>query len=513
MPVHPPLRPAAGLFLALALAAGCARDPVAPPPSPLVYSPPGTQLRVAWDQRVRFEVRTPEGVLVPTTFYLDGDSVQTGLRFDWWVDRPGPATILAQTRWEETLRTHQWTARLDTTTLEPVGPVRLPRVFRIPVEGALEYDWLRPHRDYGQPEMDHYELAIAPEAFSAGDAAGWVVTTLPHRLGVDDYEYTARNLVPGTMVYARIRAVDRARRSGPWSELLSAVPVARFDRSGKILQADAEGLSFTPQAGVQVTVQDRSAITGADGRYFLSGLLDYLPAPMRIDPPVVPAGLYPLRPMVESTGDRVVDYLLLPRRTVPLLLPSPAEWSFLRFLRTLTAMDSTNDRIAHWEQYPVPVQLPPVAAVGQVDCRASMLRAVQIWNDAAGRPVLSVVEEVPARGAFTTMDLPRQGGGSFGEVTLALPKGGTLYHTVPILVHLALAESFDSQELADRVILHELGHVLYLTHSPSIDHVMSAGVNSTSPNQVHPDEAAVLRVLMALPNGTRMSWYSENLKR
>ncbi len=487
----------------------CGRQPEAPTLPPLLYRPPGEELLVQWDELIHFEVTTVYGIPVPVTFYLDGDSITTAPALDWTVDRAGPTFFTAVARLDGRMTTHQWVARIDSTRLQPVGAVRQAEVYRVPVEGALGYQWLRPDRAWGQPEMDRYELAVAVDSLAIFDPVRCDLYTVSHRQGVDCYRCTVDDLPPGQPVFARVRAIDQVQRPGPWSPLLRAIPSARFDREGRILLGDDSCTIFQPLAQVQLQAQDQTVLTGADGVYRFEGLLDYLPSPLTIAPPASAPPLYSLSPTIESPHDRAVDYLLIPTRSVQLLLPEPEEWSFLRFLKTLTAMDGGNCTIAHWEHYPVRVQRIDRVSPNGVDYGSALERAVQLWNEAAGRTLLETVAFAPAEGVVTSCELPLQGGAALGKVSVLEPLGAELYHTIPVLLHLALAEDFDSQSLADRVLLHELGHVLYLTHSPSVDHVMSAGVCSTSPNAIHPDEAAVLRVLVELPNGTRMDWYED----
>ena len=497
------------LLLTLFTGSGCTDRSTQPEFCPLSYQPSSSSLLVQWDENLHFLVRTIDGEPYTVQFTLDGDSLATGPDFIWRVDRAGPTLILAIARLDKKTVTHQWTTQLDTTLLQTVHTVRLPELYRVPIEGTLEFHWLRPDRSYGQPEMDHYEIALSPKPIPASGPADPTFISIDHRQGVDSYKYTARGLQPGRLYFARIRAVDRIERAGPWSVQLEATPAARFDRSGTVFAVDESHTSFTTIAGVQLSSQDQSCSSAQDGHYTFDGLLDYLPSELRIDPPPSTQLYYFLTPQIESVHDEVTDYLLLPRTTVQMDLPDPTEWSFLKLLRILTSTTNGNSHIAHWEQYPVQVQRFDRVLDNGVDYGASLRRAISLWNEAAGQVVLRAVDGPPLVGAFITASIPPQGGGVLGKVTLVFPADGQLYQTVPTLVHLDLVSSFASQGLADRVILHELGHVLWLTHSPSTNHVMSAGIQSNSPDEIHPDEAAVLRTQIALPNGTRMSWYAE----
>ncbi len=81
-----------------------------------------------------------------------------------------------------------------------------------------------------------------------------------------------------------------------------------------------------------------------------------------------------------------------------------------------------------------------------------------------------------------------------------------LFQCIPQLVVVKVYEQ-ETAGLLDRILVHELGHVLWMTHSPNSDHVMSAGVNSTSPLIPYPEEVRMARLIAHIPNGTDLRWY------
>lgn len=477
---------------------------------PLLYLPGESQLQVQYGQALRFEVRTTKGEPYPVEFEIVGDTTATAPVLEWRVRRVGEISVAATARAGNSSRTHSWTldARID--GLDPLGPVRLFEVTRLPVEGALRAAWLAPRGEFGDPPVEFYELALSTDPISIAEFPYHVAEEVPHRSGVDSYRFEFRGLEAGREYYLRVRAVDAIGRHGELSELRSAIAPHYFPLSGRVEALDAFYDDPLPIAGARVRLQEMESVSGVDGGYDFPAVLDYFPITLELVPPVQSPAFYPLERVLKSEFEPLHDYLLIPRGELMMNTGTPGPWDFLLVLRTLTGQLSNTTRVSHWESYPVLVEVKEHTLDNGVDYALALRRGIDKWNAAVGFEVLRESPVPPSVGTVTRYDLPTQGGGVLGEVTMLEPAGGSLFLTVPRKLSFGLIDWFASQDLIDRVAIHELGHVLYLAHSPSKDHVMSAGVSLSSPNEVHPDEAIILRTLMHTPNGTGYSWYQSS---
>jgi hypothetical protein len=496
------------LLLALFLVGlgGCGEDPAGPELPPLLFLPSESSLTTGWGQEMVFQVRTAAGDPFEAAFSVDGTPAGRTSVLRWTPEALGPVEVLAVAG--EAGRTRTWVWRVEVTEagLQPLKPVSAAAVIRRPQVGVLEVDWIAPLVATSQPDLARYEIAWAEGSLPADPFAEAAVETVLHRRGVDHYELVLEDLTPGAEHNFRVRAVDALGRRGPDTGDLAAVPVQLFDLEGRIRRALGDGLPQpVSDARLVVPLQGLETHSGADGRFLLAGMRDYLPTPVSVAPPA--PGWYPMLLDLDDRARRP-ELVLLPRKTVTVLLSGvPTPWELLTLLRSLAGLSAPGGRIARWESYPVDVQIPDLVLGHGVDYGLAVQRGIETWNTAVGREILRGVDAPPAVGATTTADLTDGGGGRLGEVSLLEPATGLLYRTVPVRVKLALSSYFASQGICDRVVLHELGHVLWLAHSPSADHVMHAGVSSTSPLELHPDEVEVLRLLLELPNGTRMDEY------
>lgn len=498
------------LVLLLLILAACSdsTNPELPPPiPPLLYLPDVKELRVTYGDQLRFEVRTTAGDPYAVEFQIPADTSATASVFEFQVREVGEFDVIATARSGNNSRTRSWTVYSDSEVVPPWGSVRVLDLDRTTREGELRLSWLTPEGEPGLPPLLRYELAHSLEPISPTLYEALPKREIDHQAGTLNYESLFVDLELGVTHYFRMRVIDALERRGILSNERSEMPASFYGVSGKILALEADYHLPSPLAGVRVGGDEQETLSDITGNFELTGLLDFRPITLEMQaPPQVPP-YYPMSRVVDGTTSSPTTYLMLPQSTVTVLLPEATDWDFMLLLRTLSSRLGGSTEVAHWENYPVQVQVLEKTLGNGVDYGAAVRSGIQKWNDAVGFPVLVETSNAPSVGVITSYELPLQGGGTLGQVNLIEPAGGTLYNSVPRKLRFELVEWFENQALADRVALHELGHVLYLTHSPSTNHVLSAGVSGSSPNAVHPDEATALRALIHTPNGTRYSWY------
>jgi hypothetical protein len=215
--------------------------------------------------------------------------------------------------------------------------------------------------------------------------------------------------------------------------------------------------------------------------------------------------------------DQRFDFLMLPRDVLPILPLRPEDPNLISLLDFLLIM-TRNVRVAptlevpRWENYPVTVYAPELVlsgANGTVDYRAAFAAAVVGWNNAAGEELLVLADASasPGIGVMYSADLGPSD--NLGETLIVQPVGGNLFRTIPELILIRL-RSFSSQQVANDIVLHEMGHALLLDHSPSLTHIMEASVPTES---VDRDEAYMARIIRYLPQRMDLKWYEQPTKR
>jgi hypothetical protein len=152
-----------------------------------------------------------------------------------------------------------------------------------------------------------------------------------------------------------------------------------------------------------------------------------------------------------------------------------------------------------WQAYPVDVYAEPFVFQGVelVDYELAVQRAVAAWNAKVGEEMLRIVASPPAIGVDCVAG-GLSNGSLLGETIQLAPAGG-LFETIPQRMEVRVRPNFSFQETADRIIAHELGHVLMLNHSPSDTHLMAAGAGANGGDWPHRDEAFVARLVRHVP--------------
>jgi hypothetical protein len=213
-------------------------------------------------------------------------------------------------------------------------------------------------------------------------------------------------------------------------------------------------------------------------------------------------------------GARDFEFLLVPRGVIDIVGavdPWSDQVSQMEFLRRMTGNDPngvTPDDFVTWEEYPVTLYVHEYnfdSEVELVSYGQAFRTARDRWNAAAGEEILRVVSipgpidpatQPDLRGVIYDPSLEPSGQTlQLGEVSLVYPTGGNLFEDVPRLMVVALRSSFRTQEIADFIVAHELGHVLGLRHSGTSEHLMAPAPNLEQGGAPTSEEALVARFL------------------
>jgi len=144
-----------------------------------------------------------------------------------------------------------------------------------------------------------------------------------------------------------------------------------------------------------------------------------------------------------------------------------------------------------WE-LPIPLYVPPFAN-GGLDYRAAVVEVAADINATTGLPIFSIVGTPPAVGVTVGYDPLAQ-----ADRYHYLEWSADWYPLRGEVAFRTVYQAGDALEFR-RVVRHELGHALGLSHSYSSLHLMYPLFPTL--DDFHPDEIAVIRTLYGVPRG------------
>ncbi len=508
---------AAALIVGLALGAcgGGGESPTTPGAvGDYVLTPPPGPLTVDALDTLRISVRTREGAPAPAEFYVDGVLDSTGSEFLWRAVKLGSVEITARLSPPTPPLEVSWAVTVvDPNPNGPIGVTQL-QAGKGEVPGSIGLSWERP--DAGKDEIDHYVVYLADHPISEGNAAQADSVVFAHDPRVVLQSHLLTGLVERQTYHLRVRLVDILGRRAPLSPEVVSLSTGHYRISGRVVRLRDPGGGVEGFKDVLVALGNYMVLTESDGSYVLDGIPDILEDRLLIKPSVLPDvnEFYWLRADTMETIDQTFDAILFRLGAVYVDAPRDSFYTRLDFLYTLAAKPqgtSIPPLIEKWEQYPIPVQVDPfVTDPGGADVGAALLEAISTWNTAAGEELLTPVLGPLDYGAeYLITNDPPLGGGLLGEVTMVDPPDSRcLFRCIPRKVAIHVSNQ-NTPEVMRLVAVHELGHVLWMTHSPNTEHVMSNGILQSSATIPNPDEVRVARLLKYIPNGTNLAWYIE----
>lgn len=504
-------------------------------PPAVVFAPPVGNLSLSAEQTLRFSVTDAQGSELVALFSVDGDSVITAGHFDFVPPRLGVLEVEATVLINGETFNAVWQVQVDDSETLPV-----PGVFEFfgepgPQPGSIVLQWERPPPSLIAVPIVRYEIATHTQSFTDEDFATYRVAVQSDVASAVRQRATLSGLAERALHVVRVRAVDAVGRISP-SQVVESEATGQYELSGTVYAFPRIPGPSRASSGVVVEVGTIRGSSGVDGRFAVGGIPDLTRQSLRLKEQSsatyyeIDTGLLPME-------NRAFEMLLMPRGLVPLEGVSPVTYpggviERLGFLRLMRESDrlGTSFGFPTWAEYPVKVYVHPTFqdATGEiiagrpgdlVDYGAAFRLGVDAWNEAAGTELLELVEiEAPLDaaqyastvGAFYDTSLPT--GTVFGRVEFVRPVGGQLYLDAQELLVVRLRADFNFQDIANRVITHELGHVLGLSHSPSRDHIMLVTIGSgtdpvTAPD---PEEALLARFLRDLSlygQDMRLDWY------
>ena len=520
-----------GLVLVLLLAVSCGEDGgTGPTPtSPVRFEPPPGTVTISAADSLGISVFVDDEA-APATFAVDGVDVATAATFEFVPEELGTIGITARLELEGEIRTATWTVEVGETGLRPPPAVDVLVANEGAVPGSIDLIWERPASSRTDVDIVAYEIAYRIGDLPAEEFDDAIERTVDDAPGPIVQRLQLEGLVERESYTVRIRAIDRVgRRSVPSrASVTDATGRYRFQGTVRGLRL---GRPIEPLEGVVLSVGDRFVVTDAAGRFDMPALPDTGEVELRA---VEQSGaqyyelhIEPLEPV-----NREFDLVMLQKGVVEIPDGDPAFLSRLEFLRIMTAntrmVDGQSYPFYGWDRdlYPVPVYVHPYVhdASGQmigeregerVDYAAAFEAAVAAWNEAAGEELMRVVrvdepfdpQNPPPYGAYYSADITSSN--PLGTNVLERPVGGLLFRASPQVIRIGLQAAFNFNDVALKVIVHELGHTLGMRHdspAPPEHHLMVPTIRSNNRDTPHPEEALIARFLRHATGRIQAQW-------
>ena len=509
--------------LGLAACGGDGGGTEPPPPAPAYRPVPADTdtVRIVLLSAQTFQVVDAEDHPVAATFYLDAALVGQGTAWTFDARALGVHLVEARIGTDPAETVFAWTVRVTDEGLADVPPPTGLVASPGPIPGSIQLVWNRPNGTEAELQILEYELAYSTAPFTAAAFSDQSLVRFAHLPGF----ILQPNLLSGLqerVVYSlRVRAIDAAGRislpePGPANDAVTFESTGHFALFGVVRRMQERAATILP--GNDVLVEARSPVgsarasTASDGSFRIDPLADIGRWSMSVQE-ASGSRFYVIDLPSLVPRDRNLDLLLVPRGVVDIPLPVndwPAQMSRLEFLRRMTGNPPEGgifDRFVTWQSYPIPVYVHPYTFVSAEDTvlyHEAFATEIARWNAAAGEPLLELIEVPTApdpgtdpslRGAFYDPTLEFVSNSNLlGEVALERPPA-ELFTVTPELMRVRLRSNFRTQEVAELIIGHELGHVLGLRHSGTLAHLMAGPPDPSLGGLPQEDEAFVARFL------------------
>ena len=387
----------------------------------------------------------------------------------------------------------------DVTIPPPAGPDTTPPQ---PIDDlALTYDslahvvrfgWTARRDDDVRDRADRYDIR-----YDRSFPFDWELSTrvddppAPLAAGTRQ-EFQLDNVPRGRDVFASIRAIDEAGNESA----AGGVAHLRVPGYGFIATCH-DALSQVPIEGLDATIFSgrlHHVATGVDGRITLGDLAG---GTLEIDLARGSAATpyHTLTDEVTVDDDISIMYAMIPFQQPD----SPLFPSILAILREANFSPGSEHIIKRWRSYPVQWYARDFVNVHGLDYRALTEQAIERWNTRLGFQMFEPVASDPAVGVLIEF-LPRSVMGTVNGVTEYTSDA----QGYPLHDRIRIVDEFGDGARLYSVLMHEVGHTIRLVHLPA-GFIMYG--SQPLPSDISDDEVDMVRLMLALPNGTVLDKY------
>lgn len=475
-------------------------QPIVYPPEILEFTPVESNPTMIIGDRLEFAVtaRDPEGAPLSYFYTVNDSLVATESSFIYTATSIGERDVEAVVSDGEQFATHLW--HLNVTPVPdtiPPAEVEILTVETGEEPGEINVQWIAVGADGMEGVASNYEVRTSPAPIV--DEVSW--SRGSERPGVpppaapgEVMSMVVGGLTPARFTYIAVRAVDNFGNLSPLGSSSPGGYIRGMRIGGKVM----DSVTGLPLSNASVELAHFNTTTDANGEFEFIEL-----------PPLNELLVVSDDGQVGVLGDyydyhrayqpRHLDYLI-----VYLIPDYPLESThFDDFLIFFTGMTRRGGipYPHHQRRFEAPIDIYSLPFEnGGLDFQETVHQNALDLNPYLGMDLFNVLTEPPVIGVkcIYRYDIMYDNYG----VDVWSPDYYPLQGTIEFRTHYAAA----TKQAFERVIRHELGHVLGLNHSDDRIHIMVGGMTPQVDN-FSDDEIAVIRTHFHIPRGVPISSY------
>lgn len=381
-------------------------------------------------------------------------------------------------------------AAADTQAPQPIDNLELAYDA---ANANVVFTWTARRDDTARPRVDHYDIRYGASFPFDWDHSTRIADPPPPLDAGAAQQLTLSGPARGRDMYASMRAVDAAGNESP------AGTVAHVRVPGFYFEAQCvDALNNSPVAGLDAVLTSRTTdrfTTAADGRFLLSDLNSGGTVGVLLSTGSAAGRYHTFNDIFAVNGDvsRVIPVIGFQQPVSPLYA------SILDLLFNGLFSPGGQRVIRRWHTLPVSFYARDFVNVIGIDYRTLLQEAADRWNTRLGFQLFVPVDADPATGILVEF-LPRSTMGSVNGVTdYTLDADG-----YPVHDRIRIVDDMVDGPRLYSIFMHELGHTIPLLHLPA-GFIMYGG--QPLPSDITDDEVTMVRLLLALPNGTSLEKY------
>jgi hypothetical protein len=358
---------------------------------------------------------------------------------------------------------------------------------------SVVFRWLAPRDDDAHERVDHYEIRYTRAfPFDWAQAESAVDPPPPLKPG-SMQEYALARPSTAVDMYGSIRAVDAAGNMSPVGTV-AHVRVPGF--SIQITCVDA--LSGAPIAGLDAVIQTSAGqeimTTDAAG---IVGVVEFNGGALSVALTTGSAST----PYHMFHGSFVIsDDTSLRIPMIPFQEPQSTLYvSILALLKDGLFSPGGGHVIRRWHSYPVAIYARDFVNTDSLDYHALLQQGADRWNTKLGFQMFTATDADPSTGILAEF-LPRSTMGTVTAITEYSPD----VNGYPVHDRIRIVDDLSDGQRVYEIFMHELGHTIPLLHLPA-GFIMQG--SSPLPPDITDDEVVMVKLLLALPNGTDLDDY------
>jgi hypothetical protein len=378
----------------------------------------------------------------------------------------------------------------DTTQPHPVSSLVL--TYDSDLDAVL-FRWLAPRDDDAHERVDHYEIRYT-RAFPFDWAQAESAADPPAPLQPGSMqEFTLARPATAVDMYGSIRAVDAAGNVSPVGT------VAHVRVPGFLVQISCvDALSGAPIAGLDAVIQTGAGqdIMTTDAAGAL-GVVEFNGGTLGV---ALTNGSATTPYHVFHGSFTISDDTSLKIPMIPFQQPQSTLYvSILALLKAGLFSPGGGHVVRRWHTYPVAFYAQDFVNTDSLDYHALLQQGADRWNTRLGFQMFAATDADPSTGILVEF-LPRS---AMGTVT-AITEYSQDANGYPAHDRIRIVDDLADGERVYDIFMHELGHTIPLVHLPA-GFIMQG--SSPLPGDITDDEVVMVKLLLALPNGTDLDDY------